>query len=172
MTALTTPVSPFRDREILSRILVPYHEHCRYLLDGSVDVLDREAEFIVEAHGHFSIPRSCYIASTGHFNAVEFNICFNQLSYFMLGICAKYSLLRVFDGWSLEEFSRRQLSDFLIVKFSSSFRKSMNADSIDGQVGITRVMQRGASVFMKLRSSFQDGRGGEADGEALIVITG
>ena len=36
---------------------------------------------LISAKGRFSIPDSCYIDDTGHFNAVEFNICFNQLAY-------------------------------------------------------------------------------------------
>ncbi|MGW6540873.1 FcoT family thioesterase [Streptomyces sp. NPDC055051] len=34
--------------------------------------------------GMFTIPEPCYIDDTGHFNAVEFNICYNQLAYYTL----------------------------------------------------------------------------------------
>ena len=36
---------------------------------------------LIVGKGRFSIPESCYIDDTGHFNAVEFNICYNQLAY-------------------------------------------------------------------------------------------
>jgi hypothetical protein len=41
-----------------------------------------------------AIPESCYIDDTGHFNAVEFNICFNQLAYVLFGKCVDAGILQ------------------------------------------------------------------------------
>ena len=67
------------DPQLLARVLTPYKPHCRYLRTAAVRYAT--ARSIAAASGTFSIPESCYIASTGHFNAVEFNICYNQLTY-------------------------------------------------------------------------------------------
>ncbi|MEO1375818.1 MAG: FcoT family thioesterase, partial [Cyanobacteria bacterium J06635_10] len=50
----------------------------------------------------FSIPESCYIDDTGHFNSVEFNICYNQLFYIIIAYLIKNQLLEVMKDWNLE----------------------------------------------------------------------
>src|SRR5882724_11344285 len=75
---------------LVADILKPYRPHARYLRSAQITHFrDKAAEGIaankglVTAAGRFSIPESCYIDDTGHFNAVEFNICYNQLAYVM-----------------------------------------------------------------------------------------
>ena len=74
--------------ERLARVLVPYRDNCKYLkriafeyLPASADVSPDQSEASLTAHGDLCIAESCYIDSTGHFNAVEFQICVNQLMY-------------------------------------------------------------------------------------------
>jgi hypothetical protein len=158
------------DETLLSRVLEPYKKHCRYL---QMAVVERESTVeSLTARGEFSIPESCYIADTGHFNAVEFNICYNQLTYCLLAAAIQYKLLDVLDSWDLAEFSRRQLSDFLIVQFFSSFRSPLNARSFEGRVWIKKVMTRQTTIFMKTACTFDDGCGGKSGGEATIAILG
>ena len=98
---------------LLDRVLTPYKTTCRYLLDATVRY-PRAARSIAAASGTFSIPESCYIASTGHFNAVEFNICYNQIVYFSIAKAVQERLSPAFEGWTLEDFWRRQLPDIRI----------------------------------------------------------
>ena len=160
------------ERELLDRVLAPYKPHCRYLQTAGVVGLGAGAGEIVAAEGEFAIPASCYIASTGHFNAVEFNICYNQLAYYLLAVSAKYGLFEAMNGWSTEEFERRQLSDFLIVQFSSTFRSPMRADRFNGRVAVESVRPHSSGVFLKTKCSFEDGLGGRSEGTALLAIVG
>ena len=109
--------------EVRSRVLSPYKAEATYLLRAAVDPSPRE-EALVSANGEFTIPFSCYIADTGHFNAVEFNICYNQLAYVLLGQCVISGLLPELEIATFEEYRRRQLPDFLILRLKSSFRQA------------------------------------------------
>jgi FcoT-like thioesterase domain len=155
----------------LEAVLAPYKQHCRYLQSATVEK-SLEGASRVTARGKFAISESCYIADTGHFNAVEFNICYNQLAYCLLAQCIDLQLLDSLRKWSIDAFSRRQLSDFLIVQFSSKFRKPLNARWFDGQVDIDKVTVLKGSIFMKTSCSFEDSLGATASGGALIVILG
>jgi hypothetical protein len=156
------------DAHLLARVLTPYKSHCRYLRTAAVRYAATGS--IAAATGTFAIPESCYIASTGHFNAVEFNICYNQLTYCLLAKCIEDGALEVFDGWTLAEFSRRQLSDYLIARFFSAFHKPLTAATFHGEVEIAQVAVRRDATFMKTTCRFSDDAGGRAAGGATIVV--
>src|SRR5205823_5095442 len=80
----------------ISKILAPYKQNAKYLksaliLDyyerGFDDQIPKSAIELVNIEGNFSISESCYIDDTGHFNSVEFNICYNQLAYVLFAKC-------------------------------------------------------------------------------------
>jgi hypothetical protein len=158
------------DPQLLARVLAPYKPHCRYLRTAAVHYPATRS--IAAAAGTFLIPESCYIASTGHFNAVEFNICYNQLTYCLLAKCIEDGALEVFDGWTLAEFSRRQLSDYLIARFFSAFHTPLTAATFRGEVEIAQVALRRDATFMKTVCRFSDDCGGRAEGGATIAIVG
>jgi hypothetical protein len=153
--------------DLLGLVLRPYKPHCRYLKRASIAA---EGEDRVTARGQFAIPESCYIASTGHFNAVEFNICYNQLAYTLMAACIEHKLVRPLAHWSMSEYKERQLPDFLIVSFGSEFRSPMQADRFEGVVTIERVSVRRGSIFMKTSVRFDDHRGGRSRGEVMFAI--
>lgn len=154
---------------MLETVLAPYKLHCRYLQGASVEKGNPSGS-LMTAWGRFAIDESCYIADTGHFNAVEFNICYNQLTYCLLAESIHHQMLDVLSHWSLAEFRHSQLSNFLIVQFRSTFRKPLNARQFEGRVDIDKVTVRKGSIFMKTSCSFVDSEGATSDGEALIVI--
>lgn len=154
---------------MLNTVLAPYKLHCRYLQSASVQKDNRRGS-VMTAWGKFAIAESCYIADTGHFNAVEFNICFNQLTYCLLAQSIHDQLLSALGTWNIAEFGRRQLSDFLIVQFGSTFRKPLKARGFEGRVDIGKITIRKTNIFMKTSCSFEDCEGGISEGEALIVI--
>lgn len=153
--------------DLLGAVLRPYKPHCRYLQQASVSAERSES---VSARGQFSIPESCYIASTGHFNAVEFNICYNQLAYTLLAACIEHKLVHALSHWSMADYRQRQLPDFLIVNFSSEFRSPMRSDRFFGVVQIERVSIRRGTIFMKTSVRFDDDRGGRSQGEVMFAI--
>ena len=162
--------------DFLRGVLTPYKPRCRYLRRARVLVgsnapqVPTSRECALNAHGEFQIPESCYIADTGHFNAVEYNICYNQLAYTLLAACIEHQLLGALSGWSMDQYRQRQLPDFLIVDFTSEFRSPMQSARFEGYVGISRATTRRGTVFMKTISQFRDYQGGFARGHALIAV--
>ena len=77
------------------------------------------------------------IGDTGHFNSVEFNICYNQLIYYLIAKSVQEGLLPALRGWTLDDFWRSQLPDILITNFSSSFKRKMRGKRFFGSgVGV------------------------------------
>jgi hypothetical protein len=171
VNAVETGTELEASQAVVERVLSPYKLRCRYLLRATAE-RNPCKERLVAARGEFAIPESCYIAATGHFNAVEFNICYNQLAYCLMAVCIEHTLLHAFSRWNLNEFSRRQLSDFLIVQFSSSFRKPLKSEAFYGRVEINRISRRQDTIFLKTTCHFDDRCGGESAGGALIAVIG
>jgi hypothetical protein len=170
------PSDTFISAALLENVLAPYKPHCRYLKRARV-VLGADQVGVptskgtgINAHGEFAIPESCYISDTGHFNAVEYNICYNQLAYALLAVCVQHKWLPALAHWTLDDYRRRQLPDILIVDFSSEFRAPMESRRFEGFVGIGKVATRRGTVFMKTCSQFRDGNGGLSRGRALLAV--
>lgn len=160
------------DQELIGHVLQPYRDHSRYLRNARVTSQPDG----VSAQGRFSIAESCYIDDTGHFNAVEFNICYNQLGYYLLAKCIEDDLFDAFSAWSMADFWERQLSDVLIYRLSSRFRRMINPRSFEGEIVFRkpRVSARpNNSPIMSLETacSFWDDDGGSADGTGKTVFT-
>jgi FcoT-like thioesterase domain len=162
--------------DFVADILSPYKAHARYLKTAQIASFrekssdDKGKGALAKGVGRFAISESCYIDNTGHFNAVEFNICYNQLTYCLLATCIDEQALKPFAGWSLADFSRRQLSSFLIARFFSSFHKPLAGGTFEGRVDITQVAVRRGTTFMKTTCQFFDDGGGRAEGGATIAI--
>lgn len=168
----------FSDTDLLKSVLTPYKENCRYLQHASfeyqsTDITNPTPEkhkTLLLAKGDFSIPHPCYIADTGHFNAVEFNICYNQLAYYLLAECVQHKLLDHLKSWDIDTYTRRQLSDILIVKFSSSFQKAIFSNKFRGSIEVKRVLKKGKTLFFQTTCNFYDDYGGSARGNVLFAI--
>ncbi|TVL89506.1 FcoT family thioesterase [Streptomyces sp. SAJ15] len=132
------------DEALLERVLRVYKPHCRYLT--SVTTLAKgdpgEAGGQVSVRGRFHIPESCYIDDTGHFNAVEFNICFNQMYYFIVAKSVKEGLVRALSDWTMDDYWERQLQDMFLVDFRSSFRRAITTGHFWGQLDLTGAQER------------------------------
>src|SRR5262245_14047302 len=118
-------VSLDTDNALLDDVLLPYKENCRYLKTALVEPGEQERDLSV--HCTFEIPESCYIVDTGHFNAVEFNICYNQMAYYLLAKAVQESLIEPFDAWSMADYWERQLPNILIADFQSKFRRPIQS---------------------------------------------
>ncbi|MBP5971286.1 hypothetical protein HW132_00690 [Brasilonema sp. CT11] len=166
-------------QDLLDVFLEPYKENCKYLKKAQFQ--DKETSRLIKKsnsenqglwfiQADFSIPESCYIADTGHFNSVEFNICYNQLFYILIAYLVKNHLLEVMKDWNLETYKRRQLSDFLIVNFSSTFKKPINSRNFQGTLSINKYSARSKLIMLKTSCTFYDNNGGWSEGDVTIAI--
>lgn len=165
------------DESLLALVLRPYKDNCRYLQRVEVEH-PRLEEFPevgdwshgqITAHGSFAIPESCYIEDTGHFNAVEFNICINQLTYAVTAYAIEHRLLSLFDYLDRDGFRRNQLANMVIIDYHSTFRKPIAADDFQGRVKIIKMYKRMNIIFMKTECAFHGRNDGMAKGEILFA---
>lgn len=154
---------------MLSAILSPYKPEATYLSRAWVDPVARD-DAVVSARGDFSIPASCYIADTGHFNAVEFNICYNQLAYVLLGQCVLSSLLPALEIATFPEYRRRQLPDFLILRLESAFRQAIDPRGFEGTVAVRSTKRKLSMLLIDTAVRFSDARGGSSEGSVLLGV--
>lgn len=166
-------------QDLLDVFLEPYKENCKYLKKAQFQEPE-QSHLIKKSNSNnqglwfiqadLSISESCYIADTGHFNSVEFNICYNQLFYILIAYLVKNNLLEVMKDWDLETYKRRQLSDFLIVNFSSTFKKPINSRNFQGTLSINKYSARSNLIMLKTSCAFYDNNGGWSEGDVTIAI--
>ncbi|MFC5045484.1 FcoT family thioesterase [Aquimarina hainanensis] len=169
------------DPSFVATVLKPYMETTTYLKSAEIlshkktAVSKDNSENLLVAKGEFTIPNSCYIDDTGHFNAVEFNICFNQLSYVMFAYAFKNRLMHsMFQQWddtglSFETFMNNQLSSMLIVKIEGKFMNAIDSDQFWGELILREVTPRSKVTFFYTDIFFYDKNGGRSKGSVVLA---
>jgi hypothetical protein len=164
--------------ELLAQVLIPYRDHCKYLKKLSMEYLPPSAEVSKDASeasivaiGELSIGESCYIDSTGHFNAVEFQICANQLMYAMGAECTRRRMIRAFEPMDLGGYYERQLANVLITNVTSAFRKVMNPRRFRGRLQLDRAYCIRDRAFLECTITYTDDEGGLADGNIIVTMS-
>jgi hypothetical protein len=169
----------------LADILKPYRAQARYLKSAEIthfrdQVAPRDgtsAASLLTGTGRFSIPESCYIDDTGHFNAVEFNICYNQLAYAVFGKSVEAGLLHSLRRGnasvpSFAEFKHHQLPSMLIVRIEGvRFFKQMRSDDFRGELNIDKVSSKGPAWFFFTSIAFSDCEGVKAQGSVVLAFS-
>jgi (3R)-3-[(carboxylmethyl)amino]fatty acid synthase len=158
------------DEPLLDQVLECYKPHCRYLNKVTVSG-------DVTASGEFGIGESCYIDDTGHLNAVEVNICYNQLLYFAVAVAVRDRLHPVFTGWTMADYWRRRLPDVLISKLTSRFHRPISSRRFFGEFELTGATRRRLRpdrpplISLHTAFRFRDDGDGRCDGEVAVAIT-
>jgi hypothetical protein len=167
----------------VAEILKPYRAYAKYLKSAEITQFSKVAmqdgtadESLVTGTGRFSIPESCYIDDTGHFNAVEFNICYNQLAYVVFGKCVEAGLMH--QLWrvnvaipSFADYKRHQLPAMLIVRVDGvRFFKPMKSDDFRGELSIDRMTLLGQAGFFFTSITFSDCEGVKAKGNVVLAF--
>jgi hypothetical protein len=167
------------DDTLRQRVLAPYLEMARYVHSaaltqrgngGSPRGADPATWLRLDATCGFAQP--CYIESTGHFNAVEMNITFNQMLYLAMAEAVRQRLLPELRHWSLDDFFRAQLPDVLIGDYHARFRRPMKSRRYQGWFCFTDVQARPSRKLLLLhtRAGCSDGDGGECVVDATIAL--
>ena len=153
-----------------TRVLTPYFEHSRYLKKAWFQQSTSQDPQSLIMNGEFSIPESCYIDDTGHFNAVEYNICFNQICYVHLAHCIKNNLIAELSEYDMDKFFEKQLPNVLIAKLTSSYQSQLNAKHFYGTYGINTIKKTSKCTFIKTYCHFHDDANGKSTGEVTLAI--
>jgi len=158
------------DDGFTNKVLTPYFQHSRYLQRAwfqQSETLDPQSLIM---SGEFSIPESCYIDDTGHFNAVEYNISFNQICYVHLAHCIKNALIPELSDYDMDKFFEKQLPNVLIAKLTSSYQSQMNAKHFYGTYGINTIKKTSKCTFIKTYCHFYDDDKGKSTGEVTLAV--
>ncbi len=168
----------------LADILKPYRAHARYLKSAEITHCNTIAPpdgtkdaSLVTGTGRFSIHESCYIDGTGHFNAAEFIICYNQLAYVVGGKCIDANLIHPF--WhekasipSIAEYKRDQLPRMMIASVDGvRFFKQMKSDDFRGELNIKKASVMGSTWFLLTSITFSDCEGVKAKGSVMLAFS-
>lgn len=158
------------DPELLSGVLRPYvGPKTTYLKSATVSVSDD----LASAEGRFSIPFPCYIDDTGHLNAVEVIICFNQLMYYLIAKSVQEQAVPAFDAWTMDDYWAKQLPDMLIANFSSTFKRPIDSADFSGAVSFAAFAETNRSrpvLKVDMPWRFWDASGGYAEGEVRMAL--
>jgi (3R)-3-[(carboxylmethyl)amino]fatty acid synthase len=171
--------------DFIEKILIPYKENVKYLKSATIlhyydpDMDDtRQVHDLVTIEGKFSIPDSCYIDNTGHFNAVEFNICYNQLAYVLFAKCIREGILqKLVPDWdekvnmSFDSFIEHQLSSMLIVKIEGNFVRPINSEAFSATLTINRILWACDTPFVHTKIAFTDLHDGKSHGSVLLAFS-
>lgn len=161
------------DSDFLAMVLRPYRKHCQYLKRATVhfDSLNQSMSWeSMTSRGEFSIDQSCYIDDTGHFNAVEFNICYNQLAYVHLAYCIQQQSMPALAAYDLATFYKKQLSNYLIGSISSHYRAQINPKHFFGEVKVCSAKSRPKLSILNTQCTFTDESGGSSYGEVKLAV--
>jgi FcoT-like thioesterase domain len=162
----TVPIA----ENLLSRVLEPYsYKRCRYLIDAQRAAT---ADSVL-AFANFRIDESAYIRNTGHFNAAELVLCFNQLVYSSLAQGVVNKDIFALRSWSIEDYYKNQLTNILIKSSLSRFKRP-----IDPQKFSARLLSRDFEIVERTcryllfsnTIEFWDENDGAATGEFEIAI--
>ena len=163
--AETVPI----DEELLGRVLEPYsYKGCRYLIDAT----SRATADSVLAYGNFTITESAYIRSTGHFNAAELILCFNQLAYSAFAPAVLDEAIPALRGWSIADYFDNQLPSMLIKTTSSRFRRPIDAERFSARLWCTgfQVIERTLRyLLVPCAVEFWDEHGGAASAQIELA---
>jgi hypothetical protein len=180
---VTTVPQPWRpeqlDDELRQRVLRPYKPHCRYVLEATLSQAGNgmtprasEPSTWIRIDTQCTIAEPCYIEATGHLNAVEFNITYNQMLYLGLAETVRRRLVPELAHWGLDDFFRAQLPDVLIGDYHARFHRPMLAASFRGWLTIVEVKPRPQRnlLLLRTRAGCTTDAGGECEGEVTIAL--
>lgn len=163
-----TQTAPIKE-ELLIRVLEPYsYKGCRYLLDAQY----KATADSVLAYGNFRIDESAYIRSTGHFNAAELILCFNQLAYSAFAPAILNEEIPVLRGWSISDYFDYQLPSMLIKNTATRFRRPIHAQKFSARLLCKdfKVIDRTLRYLsVPCAIEFWDEYGGAASGEVELA---
>ena len=132
--------------EIIKKALAMYSaKNTRYLKEAQIDYEGDTINLI----GKFSISNCCYVLpDSGHFNAVEAIICFNQMFYAALLDGIDKKVFSFYEKVTLSDFNRIwqrvYLSEFEKIKF----KKLINSASFFGKITVKPIRKIRDKVYV------------------------
>lgn len=159
----------------IDTVLAPYYSKAKYVQSATItgDVPTEGSNSKLVVRGKLSVPSSCYIQSTGHFNAVEFFIISNQLGYLAQAWAMKSgAFAKILPGEKLADFRNKQLGDMLLLSVDAKFLKMIDASDFYGEAQWydTRHNEESGLLILEWLATYYDNKGGRATGHVTSAI--
>jgi hypothetical protein len=168
---------PTISEAFLAGALNAYRTHARYLKSAKITHLDENAALpdaahndnIMSATGRFSIPVSCLYVSGGHFCAVEFNICYQQLACVVFGKCVEAGLMPGYPSFPHGGCEPPPIA--IACMEGVRFLKQVQSDDFQAALTITRICFEGSVCLLFTSIAFSDREGLKAKGSVVLTFT-
>ena len=132
--------------EIIEKALVTYiAKGTCYLTRAQIFKTDN----IVKLSADFSIKESCYLSpGSGHFNAVEALMCFNQMIYVALlgGIDKK--MFSFYNHITPDDFNNHRRKVYILEFEKLKFKKQIDNTSFHGKLEIKPIHKVGDKIYV------------------------
>lgn len=132
------------DTQMIKKILQYYW--INYVKDA---VLHKEKSCIY-LYSNLGINAPWYCDSTGHLNAVELNLAFNQMMYLAIGKCIELGWIEALQDYDMYYFMNKYWQDFLITYIHSEFRSPLNSSSFCGVLRINNIRKFAGNIRLEL----------------------
>ncbi len=160
------------DNDFLLKALKPYSsKEAVYLQEASVLSLGKlrsNSNYIVQ--GKFSIESPCYVDETGHFNGVEFVICYNQIGAVSLAYATQNKLLLCLQDLTVEDFYILYMSGIYITRLESTYKSLINPKEFSCKFEVIKERKGSRLSILKTLVEFSDPQGGIASGKVDLAI--
>lgn len=170
---LPTNVAP-DDPDFREQVLACYKPHCRYVQSFRAErgVLTADAAgSAVTGRCQMSVPEPCYIDATGHLNAVDVGICFNQALYLAIGTSVRWGWLPEFAEWGVADFFAHQLADVLIAETTAKYSKPISPQDFSAVFRIESATKvASGTVWLATNMECTDARGGQCVMTASVAV--
>lgn len=146
--------------EIINKALITYlAKNTRYLTKAQVSNSDN----IIRLNACFSIKESCYLyPGSGHFNAVEALMCFNQMLYVALLGGIENKMFPFYMHITPDEFNRNRRKVYLLEFENIKFKKQINNNEFYGFIEIKPLHTVADKIYINCRLGF--GNNSECNG--------
>lgn len=132
-------------RETIERFLAVYKPQARYLKSAELD--------FPMATGNFEVQSSSYGQDTGHLNAADLLICYNQLAYVLVGQAWVDGQLPSLEHIAIETSFQLEKT-FIVGMDDIRFRKIIDPSGFQGLVKIDKMRKTRSAYFLQTHYDF------------------
>ncbi|MBO6282222.1 MAG: hypothetical protein J6N49_06830 [Alphaproteobacteria bacterium] len=138
--------------EIINKALVTYiAKNTRYITGAQIDKTDTTINLTAD----FAIKESCYLSpSSGHFNAVEALMCFNQMLYVALLGGIQEKMYPFYEHITPDEFNEHRRKVYLLEFEKIKFKKQINNEFFHGRIELKVLHKIGDKIYVNCLLGF------------------
>ena len=145
-------MEPNISEDIINKALITYiAKNTRYLTQAQICNTNGTIKLIA----HFSIKESCYLfPASGHFNAVEALMCFNQMLYVALLGGIEEKMFTFYRNITPDYFNQNRRKVYILELENIKFKKQINNNSFYGFIELQPLHKIRDKIYVNCRFGF------------------